>query len=248
MDRLYQELDTPDLGRPGAVIRYGHYGRPLLVFATEAGRAWDFENNGMIEAISGLIEAGRIKVYCVDSFDHVSWSNYSLPIEDRARRHTSFERWVLESVVPLIDADSPGHGGIITTGCSLGGYHAVNAGLKRPDLFPVAISLSGSFDPWNWHAWGEGGDAAYFANPMAYVPGMQGAHLDWVRSHATILLVAGQGAFEEHPTGSLPSTRAMAHVLADKGLRHELDLWGHDSAHDWPWWRRQLTHHLPRFC
>jgi esterase/lipase superfamily enzyme len=24
-------------------------------------------------------------------------------------------------------------------------------------------------------------------------------------------------------------------------------VWGHDSAHDWPWWHRQLAHHLPRF-
>ncbi len=28
----------------------------------------------------------------------------------------------------------------------------------------------------------------------------------------------------------------------------ELDVWGHDVAHDWPWWRTQLVHHLRRFC
>ena len=33
-----------------------------------------------------------------------------------------------------------------------------------------------------------------------------------------------------------------------KGIRHELDLWGYDVAHDWPSWRAQLAHHLPRFC
>ncbi|MGZ4335562.1 MAG: esterase family protein, partial [Gaiellaceae bacterium] len=27
----------------------------------------------------------------------------------------------------------------------------------------------------------------------------------------------------------------------------EVDLWGHDVPHDWPSWRRQLEHHLPRF-
>jgi len=40
----------------------------------------------------------------------------------------------------------------------------------------------------------------------------------------------------------------MAGLLGGKGIRHELDLWGHDVAHDWPWWRRQFAHHLPRFC
>ena len=54
--------------------------------------------------------------------------------------------------------------------------------------------------------------------------------------------------WETHPTGSLPRARAMAALLADKGIPHELDVWGHDSAHDWPWWQRQLAHHLPRFC
>ena len=40
----------------------------------------------------------------------------------------------------------------------------------------------------------------------------------------------------------------MAGLLADRQIPHELDVWGHDSAHDWPWWRRQIAHHLPRFC
>ena len=53
--------------------------------------------------------------------------------------------------------------------------------------------------------------------------------------------------FEESPTRSLQATRAFAEVLSRKGIRHELDVWGHDSAHDWPWWQRQLAHHLPRF-
>jgi esterase/lipase superfamily enzyme len=40
----------------------------------------------------------------------------------------------------------------------------------------------------------------------------------------------------------------MAEVLADKQIPHQLDVWGHDSAHDWPWWQLQLAYHLPRFC
>jgi esterase/lipase superfamily enzyme len=40
----------------------------------------------------------------------------------------------------------------------------------------------------------------------------------------------------------------MARLLQDRAIPHELDVWGHDVAHDWPWWQRQLAHHLPRFC
>jgi esterase/lipase superfamily enzyme len=247
MQREQVELDSEGTGR-GTVIRYGHWGRPVLVFPSEAGRAWDFENNGMIEAAADLIDGGRIKMYCVDATDHLSWSDNSLPTEERAIRHGVYERWITDTVVPTIDADSPEHDGIITLGCSMGGYHAVNFGLKRPDLFPVAISLSASFDPTGWHSWGELGEATYFANPTAYVPGMGGQHLDWVRAHANILLVVGQGAFEVHPTQALPGTHRLAGLLADKAIPHELDVWGEDSAHDWPWWRKQMAYHLPRFC
>jgi esterase/lipase superfamily enzyme len=40
----------------------------------------------------------------------------------------------------------------------------------------------------------------------------------------------------------------MAKALQEKGIRCELDLWGHDVSHDWHWWRAQIAHHLPRFC
>lgn len=248
MEREEAQIHGDGLDRPGTVIRYGHYGRPVLAFPSEAGRAWDYENNGMVEALAPLLEAGRIKLYAVDSFDHLSWSHDELPTEERARRHAAYESWVLHNVVPTIAADSPGHQGIVTTGCSLGGYHAVNFALKRADLFPVAISLSGNFDPTTWRGWGETGEATYFNNPTAYVPGMSGEHLEWVRSHVQVLLVVGQGAFEVHPTQSLPGARRLAGLLAERQIPHELDVWGEDSAHDWPWWQPQIAHHLPRFC
>jgi len=25
-----------------------------------------------------------------------------------------------------------------------------------------------------------------------------------------------------------------------------MDLWGHDSGHDWPWWKRQLNVYIPK--
>jgi esterase/lipase superfamily enzyme len=48
-------------------------------------------------------------------------------------------------------------------------------------------------------------------------------------------------------TGALESTKRFGSILAEKGIRHEVDLWGHDVPHDWPSWRRQIAHHLPRF-
>jgi len=232
----------------GTVIAHGHYGRPVLVFASERGRAWDFENNGMVDAVAELVDAGRVKFYCVDSADGYSWSNESVPTEQRARRHGQYESWIHDHVVPWIADDCGGSTDIATLGCSLGAYHAANFALKRADLFPLALCFSGNYDPTAWHAWGEQGDATYFNNPIDYVGNLNGDYLNWLRDRVRLLLVVGQGDWEVEPTGSLPSTRQFAERLASKGIPHELDVWGYDIPHEWSSWRTQLAHHLPRFC
>lgn len=245
--RLHVDVPAPALGGSGTVIVHGHYGRPFLVFPSERGRAWDFENNGMVDAVRPLIDGGRCKLYCVTSHDAVSWSNRSLSMEGRARRHAEYEQWIVDSVLPFLWDDCGGVTEVGTIGASMGAYHALTFALRRADLFPLSISLSGNYDPSSWHGWGEQGEAAYFANPVQFVPGLGGDHLDWMRSRLSVLLVVGQGMWED-TTGSLESTRRMAWLLQEKGIRCELDQWGYDVPHDWPSWQRQLAHHLPRFC
>jgi esterase/lipase superfamily enzyme len=240
-------LYSPAMGATGEVIRYGHWGRPVLVFPSEQGRASDFANNGMVDAVGGLVSAGRVKFYCVDSYDAASWSADDLPLEERARQHGRYESWILEQVVPAIVDDCGGVSEIATLGASMGAFHALNFALRRAETFPLALCLSGNYDPTAWNGWGERGDTLYFNNPADYVANLGGDHLDWLRGRLSLLLVCGQGQWED-TTGSLDSTRRMAGLLADKGIRHELDLWGHDTPHDWPSWRAQLAHHLPRFC
>jgi esterase/lipase superfamily enzyme len=236
------------IDRGMTVVRYGHYGRPVLVFPSEAGRAWDFENNGMLDAVGQLVINGRVKLYCVESLDADTWPDRGLPLEERALRHEVYTRWLTHTVVPHIHDDTSPGAELITLGCSLGAYHAVHFALQRADLAPLAIGLSGNYDIGTWGSRGDRGDASYFANPSDYVPNLHGDHLDWLRGRLSILLVVGQGDWETHPTGSLPSTVRFARLLQEKGIRCELDLWGFDVSHDWEWWRRQLAHHLPRFC
>ena len=235
------------LGGSGTVAVYGHWGRPVLVFPTERSDAWEWANNGMVAAVADLIDAGRVKLYCVDSFDAGTWSARDLPLEDRARRHGHYESWILEAVVPHIREDTGHSTDIVTAGCSLGAFHALNFAFRRADLFPLAMCFSGNYDPAAWNGWGERGDALYFNSPLEYVANLHGDHLDWLRQRLSALLVCGQGQWED-TTGALASTRRMAGLLAAKDIRHELDLWGLDVPHDWPSWRAQLAHHLPRFC
>jgi esterase/lipase superfamily enzyme len=245
VERREHSLWSPAIGAAGTVIAYGHWGRPLLVFPSQQGPAWQYEERGMIDAIAPLIEAGRVKVYAVDSFDSGSWYREDVPLEDRARLHGLYEDWVLNQVVPFVQGDSD-TAEIALTGVSFGAYHAANFALRRADLFPLAICQSGVYDV-SRVAGGERGDAVYFNNPADYVAHLGGDHLEWLRSRVSLLLVCGQGQWED-TTGALKSTRSFAAQLAGKGIRHELDVWGHDSPHDWPAWRAQIAHHLPRFA
>ena len=244
LTRRHHSLYSPAIGADGRVIAYGHWGRPLLAFPSQEGPAWQYEERGMIDAIGGPIEEGRVKVYAVDSFDSGSWYREGLSLEERAQLHGRYEDWILNQVVPFIQADS-NTAEIIVTGVSFGAYHAANFALRHAHVFPLAICQSGVYDV-SVVAGGERGDAEYFNNPADYVHHLGGDHLDWLRGQVNLLLIAGQGQWED-TTGALESTRRFAGLLSEKGIRHELDLWGHDSPHDWPAWRAQIAHHLPRF-
>jgi esterase/lipase superfamily enzyme len=226
------------------ILVYGSYGKPLLVFPAERGNRYEWERTGMIPAIAELIEGGRVKVYCVDSWDSVTWQDDWLPLEERARRHGEFENWLLSHVVPWIHADCGGYQEIGVSGVSMGAFHAANLTLRRADVFPLALCMSGLYDI-SRVGWGERSDSFYFNNPLDYVSHLHGDHLVWLQSRVHLVLVVGRGAWEGS-TGALESTQRFASLLAGKGIPHELDVWGEDSPHDWPAWQRQIAHHLPR--
>ncbi|MGI9016164.1 MAG: esterase family protein [Euzebya sp.] len=241
------QVDAPHLGGSGEVWAYGHWGRPVLAFPSQEGQIWDFADHGMVTALQPLLDDGRAKLYCVQSNDRASWFDHSIGLEDRAQRHQAYATWLYDRVVPAIIADSGGRNDLIATGCSFGAYHAVNVALQRADLFGLAIGLSGVYDLHQIGAWGDPGPATYFANPAAYVANLHGDHLEWLRHAARLVLVCGQGMWED-TTGALASTREFGTLAQSKGLSVEVDLWGHDMPHDWPSWQRMLAHHLNRFC
>jgi esterase/lipase superfamily enzyme len=211
------------------VLVFGHRGRPVLVFPSQERSRYEWEEHGMVDAVRDLIDAGRVKLYCVDSWDSGTWHDDWLTREERARRHEAYERWVVDRV----DGDE-----VITAGVSMGAFHAANLTLRHPDRFPLALCFSGIYDV-DAVGWGERGDSFYFNNPADYVPGLES-------SPASLLLVVGRGMWED-TTGALDQTLRFADVLRGRGIRHELDVWGEDAPHDWPAWRAQLAKHLPRF-
>ncbi len=245
MHREYLEVDAPGLPHAGALIRFGHAGRPVLAFPTELGRAWEWEDNGMVAAVAHLIDDGCLTLYCVDAFDAYTWSDRGVEVEERASRYRRYEDWLVQGVVPQIAWRTPGD--LVVTGASLGAYHALQLAFTRADIAPTVLAMSGNYDPSTWHAWGYHGEHLHWTNPTRYLESFDDGHLAWLRSRLFVQLVVGQGAWETWPSGALPSTRDMAARLAAHGIPSDLDLWGHDVAHHWDWWRRQLAHHLPRW-
>jgi esterase/lipase superfamily enzyme len=243
MLRRYEKIYSPAIGRDMQVLAFGDYGRPLIVFPSGGGQFYDFENNGMIEAIAPLIEGGRLKVYCPESLDHESWLNHSVEPHWRAVRHNAYQDFIVNNLVPAVrhDCQTP-EMQIGLAGCSLGAYHAANFALKFPHIFPYALCLSGRYDL-EAICGPNGSRDVYFNNPIAYVPNLQGDDLDHVRHHAYLVLVCGQGAWEDK---CLNETNRLADLLLEKNIDHKRDIWGHDVEHHWYWWAKQLDYHLSK--
>lgn len=242
MLRRYETLHSLAVGRGVEVLAFGHHGTPLIAFPSGGGRFYDFEDNGMIGAVAHLIGAGKVKVYCPDSLDRESWLAGGDP-HGRAIRHNAYHDFIVEDLVPAIRADCRDpHIRVALAGCSLGAYHAANFALRRPDLFHYALCMSGRYDVEAFTG-SSASPEVYFNNPVAYVANLHGDSLEHVRQRTHLALVCGQGAWEDK---CLRDTHRLADLLAEKGVSHERDIWGHDAEHHWHWWRQQFAHHLGR--
>lgn len=241
MQRRYDKIYSPALGRDIEVLSYGHYGAPVLAFPSGGGRYFDFEGNGMIGALEGLINGGKIKVYCPDGIDNESWLNHGADPYWRGLAHRAYEDFIVNNLVPAIRFDC--HNDqlrMATVGCSLGAYHAANFALKFPHIFHYGLCMSGRYDLETIIGTASDSPEVYFNNPIAYVANLHGEALNHTRN-THIALVVGQGAWEGR---CITETHRLADLLGAKGISHERDIWGYDVEHHWHWWRKQVVYHL----
>jgi esterase/lipase superfamily enzyme len=238
----YHKLHSPRLGQDFELKVYGHEGRPVVVFPSQDGRFFDFENWGMVEAVGRHIHEGRIRLFSIDGRDWESWTDKGKHPHDRARRHADYDAAVLFDVLPFIRHHSRmSHGrDMVLTGCSAGAYHAVNFFLRHPDAADTVIALSGVYQL-STYIGTYMDDAVYMQSPIHYLANLADEHYLTLYRHSRIVLACGQGKWEHE---CLDDTRRLSDLLHAKGVGHWLDLWGHDVDHDWPWWRKQLPYFL----
>ena len=219
--------------RKHEMIPSKHMGRDVA-----SGMAHEWENHGMVEALSDWLEQGRLKLYTVESNVSAVWTRKEVPPQERIKQHLPYERWVMDELVPFIRRDCQVNDiPIALAGTSLG---AANFALKFPKVFQYALCMSGRYDA-TWMTDGFINEDVYFNSPISYVPGIQGEYLEQIRNHTHLSLVCGRGQWED---GNIEDTQHFASLLKEKGISHQLDLWGQDVSHQWPWWARQARHHL----
>lgn len=229
------------LGLDMPIVSYGYAGHPLLIYPTAAADFLENERFFLIKSIERFIFEGRVRVFSINSINKYAWMDESVPVREAARRQALFSGYVEEEVVPHIRrvCGDPGQR-IAATGASFGAFHAANQVLRRPELFDTLIAMSGFYDLETGYTRGIRNDDIYFNNPVSYVSNMaEGSQLDRLRHDTKIHIVTGRGAYE-----APHRSEQLSQVLWSKGIPNELDMWGHDVNHDWPWWRKMLPHYV----
>jgi esterase/lipase superfamily enzyme len=239
MQRVIDVWRSPSLNRQMEIVTYGDYGFPLLLFPTAAADFLEYERFQLIDAIQDLIEAGRVKVFSINSINRDSWLNKQVHPHEKGIRQAQYNQYISREVVPFIWSSCRGRVGIITAGASLGAFHCANQLFRRPDLFEGMIAMSGSYDIRGYYDGDYYDDNVYYNNPVDYLPNLGGHDLWLLQQKRHIHIVTGQGDYE-NPDAS----RRLAGILYNKGITYELDLWGYDMPHDWPTWRAMLRYYL----
>jgi esterase/lipase superfamily enzyme len=232
---------SPRLGLEMPIVAYGDRGHPLLIFPTAQADFLENERFWLIKSIEHLIFAGRVRVFSIDSINRFAWMNRNVSLPDAARRQAAYSAYVEDEVVPHIRRvmNNP-HARIGVTGASFGAFHAANQLFRRPDLFDTLIAMSGFYDLEPDYTHGYRSDDLYFNNPVSYLANLGDPHpLHLLRDECQIHIVTGQGAHE-----APERSRQLSDLLWTKGIPHNLDLWGTDVNHDWPWWRKMLPYYL----
>jgi len=81
---------SPALGKEMPIAMYGHYGFALLLVPTAAADYLEYERFQLMDMLKPWIEAGKVKVYSVNSINTESWMNNEMEGAHKAIRQNQF--------------------------------------------------------------------------------------------------------------------------------------------------------------
>ncbi len=219
--------------------RWGEMGTPVLVFPTAGGDAEEVERMLLVDTLGPMLEAGRIKLYSVDSVPGKAWLTGHNRPPYATRIQTAFDSFLTNEALPAIYRDCGGPLDVIVAGASVGAYNALAAICRHPDRFSAAVCMSGTYDLAKFIE-GNVDDDWYHASPLHFIPNMDDDHTVLTKLQERFVMLAhGQGRWE-----SGEESWRVADVLGAKGVPNRVDEWGPEWDHDWPTWRNMLPHYL----
>jgi esterase/lipase superfamily enzyme len=239
MERNISSWFSPRLQKEMPIAVYGYYGFALLLVPTAAADYLEYERFQLINSLQPHIDAGKMKVFSINSINNESWLNAHMDPRHKIVRHMQFNEYVYEEVVPFIRNHTSQDTPIIICGASFGALHSMNLFLKRPDLINGVIAMSGVYDLTEYTK-GYYDEDVYFNSPQHFMPNMNDhAILEQIRRSQHIHIFSGSGAYEDPDASG-----RFAAILYSKGINYELDIWGNEWPHDWNTWREVLPHYM----
>ena len=213
------------------MLVFGSWGYPVVIFPTSGGRDNEARDFKLVEAARPFIEAGRIKLFCIDSIDRFSWYAKHLHPAVRVQNHVFYDRFLSDELVPMLQRECSVDK-IGVAGCSFGGYQALNIAFRHPEQVAHVFTMGAAFDIRQFVD-GHHDDNVYFNNPPEFMPHAHSEHFRWMN----IILGTAEYDFCKD------DTFRMSHILAHKGIQHTLDIKPFGN-HDWPVWREMFPQYL----
>jgi esterase/lipase superfamily enzyme len=233
---------SPHIERDVQLVRWGEIGTPVLLFPTAGGDAEEVERFHLVRMLEPLMDAGRIKVYSTDSVAGKAWISGEHSGEYCSKLQNLFDAFIYKEVSEAIrkDCNSPDIE-VVATGASIGAFNAVASVCRHPDVFKLAVAMSGTFDL-SKYLEGRFNQDFYFSSPLHYLPDLSGPSLQALQRRL-ILLPTGEGDYED-----IGESWRLAGVLGAKGIPNRVDPWGPGYHHNWVTWREMLPKYLAEFA
>ncbi|UFH55721.1 esterase family protein [Spirosoma sp. KNUC1025] len=224
------------------MLIFGHAGARVLVFPTRRGRFHEYEDLGLVQALAEQLENGWLQLFCVDSVDRESvYNRYASP-SDRIRRHGQYEQYILNEILPFSRLKNP-QPFMISHGCSLGAYHAVNIALRHPQWFGKIVAFSGRYSLSEPVAEFRGlfddyyDEEIYFHSPNHFLPNLtDDTVLDHLRRMNIVLTIGVEDPF-------MHSNLTLSETLWNKNINHDLFMWD-GRAHQAEDWQKMVQLYL----
>jgi len=213
------------------LLVFGHAGARMLAFPTAHGRFHQWEDCGMIAALSDHIDNGWIQIYCVDDITAESWFASEKQPKDRVRRHVQFNNYLLHEVLPLSSRKNNNEF-LMTAGADFGAYYAVTFALRHPHQVGRTIGLSGFYDIALWVD-GYNSKKIYENNPCWFIVQEHDVNRLNALQRQDIILAVGR----DDP--ACANNQHLSGLLWDKKIGNALRLWN-GQARDWASWKKML--------